>query len=372
MVIIVLGIATFFLSYSNGANDNFKGVATLYGSGVASFKQALSWATITTFLGSISALVLASTLLENFSGKGLVPDALLLNTDFALSLALGAGITVFIATKIGMPVSTTHALVGGLWGIGMLVLGGQFNYIKLGQTFLLPLILGPVAAFVGSLLLYLLFTNCRKLMKVDRKTCLCIGDTVVPVESACEVQASAVLLKREKRMIVGTEGYCQEVYQGDVLGLSANRLLSIAHFLSAGITSFARGLNDTPKILSLLLVVNTLNVQWGMLAIGTAMAIGGLINSRRVAQTMSNKISTMNQGQGFTANMVTGLLVTSASVFGLPVSTTHVSVGAIFGIGKITKSTDKSMVASIVLSWVLTLPVGALCAMLIFWFLQLV
>ena len=68
----------------------------------------------------------------------------------------------------------------------------------------------------------------------------------------------------------------------------------------------------------------------------------------------------MNPGQGFTANLVTGLLVVFASRFGLPVSTTHVSVGSIFGIGMVTRAANTRIVGEIVLSWVLTLPLAAL------------
>ena len=78
----------------------------------------------------------------------------------------------------------------------------------------------------------------------------------------------------------------------------------------------------------------------------------------------------MNQGQGFTANMITGLLVTTASIHGMPVSTTHVSVGSIFGIGTITKQADTKVIRNILLSWVLTLPISALFSALIYLFLK--
>ena len=119
MIFAVLFIAACFLAYSNGANDNFKGVATLFGSGTTNYKKAINWATITTFAGSIAAIFLAETLVKNFSGKGLVPDDLIQNPIFAISIALGAGITVLLATKIGMPISTTHGLVGALFGAGV-------------------------------------------------------------------------------------------------------------------------------------------------------------------------------------------------------------------------------------------------------------
>ena len=82
MILILLFIAACFLAYSNGANDNFKGVATLFGSGTTNYKQAINWATVTTFAGSIAAIFLAEELVKNFSGKGLVPNELLQSPIF--------------------------------------------------------------------------------------------------------------------------------------------------------------------------------------------------------------------------------------------------------------------------------------------------
>jgi len=99
-----------------------------------------------------------------------------------------------------------------------------------------------------------------------------------------------------------------------------------------------------------------------MIAIALAMALGGLVQARRVAHTMSKKISGMNDGQALTANLVTAGLVIFASKFGMPVSTTHVSVGSITGIGIINKSANKSVVGTILASWFLTLPIAAAIA----------
>lgn len=134
------------------------------------------------------------------------------------------------------------------------------------------------------------------------------------------------------------------------------------HFFSAGAVCFARGLNDTPKIAALLLLAPGLSLQWNIILIALTMAVGGVLNARRVAETMSHKITTISHGQGLSANLTTALLVIFASKFGMPVSTTHVSVGALFGIGIITKKANSRMIASILLSWVLTLPCAALCA----------
>ena len=136
--------------------------------------------------------------------------------------------------------------------------------------------------------------------------------------------------------------------------------------MSAGVVSFARGLNDTPKIVALMLSVAWLDIRVGMLLVAAIMAIGGWLNARKVGETMSQKITQMSNGQGFTANLVTSLLVTTASYHGLPVSTTHVSVGSLFGIGTANKSANIKTVLSILLSCVLTLPTAAAISALVY------
>ncbi len=119
MIIFSLMLTAVFLAYANGANDNFKGVATLFGSGTASYRIALGWACLTTFAGSLSAVWLSAKLVAVFSGKGLVPDALAATPSFLVSVGLGAAVTVVIATWLGLPISTTHSLTGALVGAGL-------------------------------------------------------------------------------------------------------------------------------------------------------------------------------------------------------------------------------------------------------------
>lgn len=119
MTVALLLIAGLLLALANGANDNFKGVAPLLGSGTANYRCALLWATICTLLGSLTAVIFAGELLRKFSGKGLVGDALKTNAGYAAAVGLGARLTVLVATRIGMPVSTTHGLLGALLGAGL-------------------------------------------------------------------------------------------------------------------------------------------------------------------------------------------------------------------------------------------------------------
>lgn len=310
LVLVLLFLAVAFLAWSNGANDNFKGVAALYGSGIASYRTALAWATVTTGAGSVAALFLAAELLKKFSGKGLVPETLTASPAFLLAAALGAGATVLLATRFGFPVSTTHAITGALVGAGLAASPDAVNFARLWEGFAKPLLLSPLLAVGTGALLFVILRAAR--------------------------------LAPQHR----------------------SKPLDGLHFLSSGAVSFARGLNDTPKIAALLMVATAVDIRWGLVLVGVAMAAGGIMHAHRVAMTMSRKITGMNPGEGFAANLATAVLVTSASFHGLPVSTTHVSVGALVGIGTVTRQAHWKAVGQIVLSWIVTLPCGAALAAL--------
>src|SRR3954463_15856954 len=169
MMFVALLLATCFLAWSNGANDNFKGVASLYGCGAASYRTAITWATMTTFAGSIVSIFLAQALLKKFSGKGLVPDSMVSSEAFLLAVALGAAITVILATRLGFPISTTHALTGAIVGCGLVAVGTGVNFGALGKGFMLPLVLSPILAMALGALLYFIFRNLRLICGVKKE-----------------------------------------------------------------------------------------------------------------------------------------------------------------------------------------------------------
>jgi inorganic phosphate transporter, PiT family len=362
MILILVFFATCFLAYSNGANDNFKGVASLYGCRAASYRTAISWATITTFAGSIASIFLAQALLDKFSGKGLIPDTLVGSEQFLLAVILGAAITVILATLLGFPISTTHGITGAIAGCGLVAVGSGPSFAALGKGFVLPLLLSPVLAIVLGALLHILFRSLRLVCGVRKEWCICVGAEERVVALPQPVSILALGNSSSITLSVDEQENCRERYAGSMLGVSAQQLMDGAHFLSAGVVSFARGLNDTPKIVAMLLLLKWMDIRWGFFAVAVTMAIGGLFNARRVAETMSHKITAMNHGQGFSANLATGILVILASLFGLPVSTTHVSVGALFGIGAATGQANPRVMLKIVLSWLITLPCAALLA----------
>ena len=135
------------------------------------------------------------------------------------------------------------------------------------------------------------------------------------------------------------------------------------HYLSGGAVGFARGLNDTPKMVALLMAGEAVHPNIGLLLVAVAMALGGVLSARMVAETMSRKITRLNPGQGLTANLITAFMVTAASQLGLPVSTTHVSVGSLFGIGLVNGTARRNTILSILLAWVTTLPTAAVLSL---------
>jgi PiT family inorganic phosphate transporter len=304
--LLILGAG--LVALTNGANANFKGVASLYGSGTTTRRVALWWGTIATLAGSVASAFLAQGLLQSFSGKGLVADEVLRTPAFASSVAIGAAATSFLANRFGFPVSTTHALVGALVGAG-LVSDESVRLEALGKNFFFPLFFSPFVAVVLGAVAY---------------------------------------------RVLGASGLAP---------VSRSRLLDAAHFASAGAASFARGLNDTPKIAALLMIVPNLSVPMALMAIGLLIAIGALVDSKHVAETLANKVTAMTPGQGFAANLVTAALVTTASFHGLPVSTTHVSVGSLLGMGASTGQAKWRKVIEILVAWVTTLPIAAAMAM---------
>ena len=313
MLTTILFLAVCFVAFTNGANANFKGVASLYGSETTTRRGALLWGTATTFAGSIAAAFLAEGMLKKFSGRGIVPDSLVQSPEFVVAVAIGAALTSFLATRFGFPVSTTHALVGALLGAGLAGSGADVHFAALGKNFLYPLFFSPaIAVVLGA--------------------------------------ATYILLR--------------------FMGLAPShrtRTLDVLHYLSTGAASFARGLNDTPKMAALLLAAPGLDIRWGFLAVAVTIALGGLLDADRVAETLGKKVTGMNPGQGFAASLVTAGLVTTASFHSLPVSTTHVSVGSLLGMGATTKQAKWRKVVEIMLAWVSTVPCGALLAAIAYW-----
>ncbi len=361
-----------FLAYSNGANDNFKGVATLFGSRTSDYRTALWWASGATFAGAIVSILFSRLLVVRFSGQGLVPSVIAQFPAFLLSVALGAGLTVITATVLGFPVSTTHGLVGALVGAGLIAAPSQVQLAALTKLIMIPLLLSPIAAVGLCYGLYRLVA--RAVLQFDRRNeiCICTEDRdaliVSPAEAAV-LSAEAGIMRPAFSLRVATKAECAQRPGWPIMNFRSDAILDSAHYLSAGLVSFARGMNDTPKIAALL-SWTSIPLLYAFIATAIVMLGGGLLNARKVATTMSNRITPLTPAQGFAANLVTGTLGVFASRIGIPVSTTHVAVGSLFGAGVANGLLNKRTFTQIIFAWLLTLPMAAVSAALLYLLLR--
>lgn len=359
-MMLFLITTVFFLAFFNGSNDNFKGVATLRRSRYFTFRRAVTWAAIWTFAGSAAGALAAKKLVSIFSGAALIPSG----TDLSAALtgvAAGAALTVAAATLLGMPISTTHALAGALTGITLMTGGWQRGPIEtlLGAVFL-PLLLSPLLAVS---LTRLSFPLLRRVFPAEPK-CLCMGN-LEPAPALLSPDAVGISMKSFLKsslpaLAVGTPEVCAVHFPDGSLRADLSRIYEGVHWLSGGLISFSRGMNDTPKIAALLLSAAAAEPMGQAFAgVAVAMALGGMAAYQRVAKTISEEITEIPSREGTGANLATAALVGLASSLGLAVSTTHVSIGSILGIGLARKdSTNWRTVAEIVLAWVVTLPLG--------------
>lgn len=347
-----LWITVFLLAFANGANDNAKGVATLRGSGLTTDTIAILWGTLWTFFGALSSAKIGARLIALFNGNDLLPPEAIGRSDLLLTVAFASGATVLFASRIGAPISTTHALTGALIGTGAAAFGiGPLRLAALGKGIVLPLLVSPLLSLGLTLLLFSILRPLRRLAE----SCVCLvrrGPVVISEKVLTQSFAAPPV-----EIVIGSAVECRSVAATDRF-----TPLNGVHWLSAGLMSFSRGLNDTPKIAALLLGVGAGPLkEWTIGGVALAMALGGILGARRVSRTLSTGITPMDPVQGFSANLITALLVSCASGLGVPVSTTHVSCGSLFGIGLLHRSrTDWRQVGQILLAWAITLPLAAL------------
>jgi PiT family inorganic phosphate transporter len=351
------------LAFANGSNDVSKGIATLAGSGITNYRQALLWGTTWTVMGGVPAVFISSAMVKTFNGiLDHAHGAVQPSPTFALAVMTGALLWVMFASTTGLPVSTTHAIVGGLCGVGLAAMGWNgIQWSALLYMVVLPLGFSPVIAMGGA---FILFPVTRWLLGSWTGHCLC----VVPAQNVRLVvdQSSATaMVSHPTDMTVILDS--QECDGPQVMSLRIGP--DTVHWITSGLTSFARSLNDAPKVAFLLLgfgfiggasPTNMTTLVFGIVTIG--MGMGSFFGGRKVTEVLAEKVTRMDHHEGLTANLTTAVVVTAGAAFGLPVSTTHVSSSAIIGmglrrgIGAVQWNTVMEMVAA----WMLTLPIAGL------------
>ncbi len=366
--LVAVALAGSLVAYFNGANDVSKGIATLVGSGLTNYRRAILWGTVCTGLGGMSGALLASAMVKTF-GNGLLTNGTVPTFIAALATILGASAWVAVATRTGLPVSTTHAIVGSIAGVATIAYGLHgIKWSSLLGKIALPLLLSPVLALALTLIAIRAIRFLQRRFSTEAD-CACATLELHPAAAAIAMDgsASAGLSLPALGIKVAKAEECASD-RATFLGVSVHHL----HWFTSGATSFARGMNDAPKMVAIVLAAamlhGKLQIRPGaFLLVTLGMVAGSWLAGRRVTKVLAEKITPMDHWEGFLANAVTAALVMPGAALGLPMSTTHVSSGSIIGIGLQNKTAIHwKTVRDMLLAWVITLPVAGALGVLIY------
>jgi inorganic phosphate transporter, PiT family len=320
-------IAICCMAFANGSNDISRAAATLVGSGIASYQKSLRWGIVWTFVGSLLSGVIAGGVAQRLAAS--LAETERVNPLAVYGVASGAILWVAGSSFKGLPVSTTHALLGSILAMNWLARGappwGDPSVLK---GFVIPLLSSPVI----SLACLFAFRAAS-----DKTIQLC--------------KSRDVLVDRANKSI-----FC-----------SVDR----GHWISSGLVGMSRGINDSAKIWALIIpliatagTANALLIPAAVVLVAVSMAFGSWLAGQRVTELLAHRITKMSPEEGLFANATTALVITIASFLGFPVASSHVIGGAIIGVGltRLKRAVNWQVVSEMVLSWVCTLPGAGLSA----------
>ncbi len=355
------------LAFANGTNDVSKAIATLVGSGVTNYRTAILWGSVWTVIGAAVSAFVATAMVKTFS-SGLILTGMAIPPVLALAVLSGATAWVFIASRTGLPVSTTHALTGAIVGAGLVTFGGHgLVWPAILNKIALPLLLSPVLALTVSVLIHPVIHGMAGRWE---GACLCLAPTYRALVTIDARGATRTLFQATGfgKPVAAVPAQCAQAgLRGLTIGLDS------VHWISSGLASLARGTNDAPKIVAMLLLGGTV-ATWpsvhlqvfAFASVALAMGLGSYLGGLRVTEVLAEKVTRMDHVEGLSANLTTSSLVLISATMGLPVSTTHVSSSAIIGIGllKGLRAVRWATVRDMVLAWIVTLPAAGILACL--------
>ncbi len=326
LMLVLIVIVALVFDFTNGAHDCANAIATVVSTKVLSPKAAVIMAAVLNLGGAMLGEEVAATL-----GTGIVNTDLVAGSQMLVLAALFGAIAWNVITwRLGIPSSSSHALIGGLMGAAIAHTGlDALNGPSIVDKILLPLILSPLGGFV-------------------------VGFTIMGLITVLFWHASRHKL---------------------------NGVFHKMQVLSAAFMATSHGLNDAQKTMGIITLalflfgeISVIHVPlWVKLACAMAMAAGTAVGGWKIVKTMGHKIFKMEPVHGFAAETSAAIVISTASIMGAPVSTTHTITACIFGVGSTQRlsAVRWGVAGNLVIAWLLTIPAAALIGGLSFEILHL-
>ncbi|AFU99864.1 inorganic phosphate transporter [Simiduia agarivorans] len=398
-----------FMAWGVGANDVANAMGTSVGSKALTIKQAIIIAMVFEFLGAyLAGGAVTDTIRKGIIDPGMLADTPELLVYGMMAALLAAGTWLLAASILGWPVSTTHSIVGAIVGFAVAGIGmNAVNWGKVGTIaaswVVSPLLAGTIA--------FMLFRSVQRLI-LDTDNPLANAKKYVPVYMFfVGFLISMVTLLKGLKHVFKDSGFKLSFLES--MGLSAligllvagfgiyllrqlkpvsekesrfanvEQVFAILMIFTACSMAFAHGSNDVANAVGpMAAIVATVKTGaigakaampgWILLVGAIGIVIGLATYGHRVMATIGKKITHLTPSRGFAAELGAAGTVVLASGTGLPISTTHTLVGAVLGVGlaRGIGALNLRVIGSIFMSWIVTLPAGALLAVVFFYFFK--
>jgi PiT family inorganic phosphate transporter len=339
-LLVLVVITAIVFDYINGFHDAANAIATVVSTGVLPVRTAVMLAAVLNLVGAFAGTAVAKTIASGFTDPGQVTQVVVLAT------LVGACIWNLLTWWLGIPSSSSHALIGALAG-AVVAHGATFRWLTLAKKVLVPLVMAPATGFI-----------------------LGLGLMIAVIWTIRGVRTATV-----------------------------NHLARRGQLLAASLMAFAHGSNDAQKSMGIITLAlatfalknpnNTLPhwmlphasaagdmavPMWVIATCAAAIALGTAAGGQRIIKTMGSKIIRITPLQGCVANTAGGLTILVASKLGIPVSTTHCISTSIMGVGAARRlsAVRWGVAGNIIIAWVLTVPVSGLVAFGVYRLLTLV
>lgn len=396
--IILSSLAAVYMAFVLGGNDAANAVATSVGSKAIDYKKGVIIAAISNLIG---ALLVGGHVTQTI-GKDIVKIEYFVQYRNLFILGMfsslfSAGLWVQIATQFGMPISTTHSIVGAVIGFGLFAGGISYVYwLKILKIFL-SWVISPI---LGAIVAFFIF-NFVRLLILDAKDPFLNAKKYGPILSSFVfiIITFSTIYKGLKLNVpffqsviisisfaffgyIITWSFLKEREEKNGVYSKVEKLFGVLQLLTATYMGFAHGANDVANAIGPAAAIYSVMKGagkeffipiWLLFFGGFGLALGTALFGYKVIKTVGEEVTDITPTRGFSAEFAAATTVLIFSKLGLPISTTHTVVGAVIGVGiaRGMASLNLGVIRNIILSWMFTVPVSAILSGIIFSILKI-